>query len=205
MGHRFLIIQENQKTIFWVALVSGILCFTFWIIMPFTSRILSILPLCLSLLYVVPVFTNNRRLRDFPLIKIFLIAFCWSLFSVTIPMIEAGYPSHETLLLSLERLCFFYAITIPFDIRDYIIDMNNNVSTLPGLIGLQAAKYSAYIAMIIGPAILIKFGVALIPVILLGLTVLLLIYCSDLSRRDLYYTGLMDGTMILYFVILYFL
>ena len=205
LNNRFLIIKENKNSILLTVGLSGILSIYFWITMPAYSRILAILPLFLSLLYVVPVFTDNKRLRDFPFIKIFLIALCWSLFSVTIPMMEAGYISSDIALLSLERILFFYAITIPFDIRDYSIDIRNKVPTIPGQIGLQMAKHTASLSSILGALILIYFGVSLVAASILSAVVLLLIYGSSDDRMDLYYTGLVDGTIILYFVLLYFL
>ncbi len=104
----------------------------------------------------------------------------------------------------IERAAFIFAITIPFDIRDLELDQEKEVATLPGRLGIQRAKKVAYAALglmlfaatwntIYGHY---SLGVALgllLSAVLSGL----LIYGADAKRHDYYYTGLLDGTMIL--------
>lgn len=91
--------------------------------------ILRLIPLgLLSLAYVIPIFGKNKRLRDFNFSKIIILSLVWAFLSVTT---ITGYTfSFFEAIFCLEHFLYFIAITIPFDIRDAKIDLNNNVFTI---------------------------------------------------------------------------
>ncbi len=112
----------------------------------------TILVLCIigvvSLLYPVPIlklFGIKTRLRDFPFIKIFLIAFVWSATSVVLPYTESL--SHSTtisvrivMLMFSVQFIYLLFITLPFDINDAETDKLSNVKTIPSVFGIKTSK-----------------------------------------------------------------
>ena len=87
------------------------------------------------------------RLREIPGIKIFLIALAWSFVSVGLLVEEhqIGWTT-DVWLLFVHRLCFVFAITIPFDIRDLKYD-SLQLKTIPKVFGEEKARYIAYAAL----------------------------------------------------------
>ena len=89
------------------------------------------------------------RLREIPGIKIFLIALAWSFVSVGLLVEEhqIGW-TRDVWLLLVHRLCFVFAITIPFDIRDLKYD-SLQLKTIPKVFGEEKARNIAYAALLI--------------------------------------------------------
>jgi 4-hydroxybenzoate polyprenyltransferase len=154
---------------------------------------------------------NGRRLRDLPYLKIFLIAFSWSWITVLGPVVLKEEPfSWAILLMLIERACFVFAITIPFDIRDLVLDQSAKVDTLPAYWGVSAAKRMAYGALFICFLAMVANGLigcystsVLIALLLsLGSTAWL-IRATHPQRHDYFFTGLLDGTMILQGILVY--
>lgn len=210
---RFFYISKAQRWIFayaiLAALSSGVLFF-------YLSRALQlaiVLPGLLSLAYVFPVLKGKRRIRDIHFLKIFLIALVWAWVTVFLPVIDLDLEQDYRLYwIGFERLCFIFAITIPFDIRDLLLDQQQSVKTLPGVIGLKAARQLAgtllFLTMV-GSVSLWYFHVyshgQLLGLLLTSIAAFTLIINAHPDRPDYYFTGLLDGTMLLQFCLFYLL
>ncbi len=109
----------------------------------------------ISVLYPIPVlkpFGVKTKLRDFPFIKIFLIAFVWSTTSVILPLTESyEYLANrkDVLVVWLAQFIFILFITIPFDINDAEDDKASNMKTIPAVFGIKASKIIALVLGII--------------------------------------------------------
>ena len=111
---------------------------------------LTILVLCItgffSVLYPIPFlkpFGIETRLRDFPFVKIFLIAFVWSTTSVILPFTETGIlfnDRRDILLVWILQLVFIFYITLPFDINDAESDKLTGTKTIPSVVGIKKSK-----------------------------------------------------------------
>jgi 4-hydroxybenzoate polyprenyltransferase len=161
-------------------------------------------PALLSLFYALPMFGSGKGLRDLPYLKVFLIAFSWGYLTVPVTAVELGVrmdPSGWSLFI--ERTLFVFAITVPFDIRDLPYD-DPEERTFPQVLGVKGAKGLAVGAL---SAFLIMTLIRLRTegdqaVMMLGYSITagvagLLILGSEEGRKDLYYEGLLDGTMVL--------
>lgn len=162
-----------------------------------------LIAILMSAAYVTPVFPNHKRLRDYDFIKIWVIAAAWTILTLVIPL-ETSKPS---LILIVERILFFVAITIPFDIRDLYIDKHQKVKTIPSTIGV---KNSIYFALFLLAAniilVLSQYNVlGIVPVLsyimTYGITAWLILNANE-KRKDIYYTAYLDGTIALTFIIL---
>jgi 4-hydroxybenzoate polyprenyltransferase len=170
-----------------------------------------LVPCGIALAYVLPLL-NGRRLRDLPYIKIFLIALSWAWLTVLGPVWEAGGSAWTiaVLLMALERGCFIFAITIPFDIRDMGLDAANELNTLPGVFGVRTAKWWAYVCLgMMGGAVLgnawLGFYVWPVAGVLLAsvISTVWIVQHSTAARHDYYFTGLVDGTMLIQAALVY--
>jgi len=166
------------------------------------------IPAIVSLAYVIPFLGTNRRLRDVNHIKIFMVAIVWAWVTVLLPALEYEMNFDKNLLLMiLERALFIFAITLPFDIRDLKVDKHSEVNTIPAQIGVSKTKYLAIFCLVFAFLIalyLFQNGIytksVLIGLFLSFLSTSIIVGFSDPKRHDYFYSGLMDGTMVLQFL-----
>jgi 4-hydroxybenzoate polyprenyltransferase len=154
---------------------------------------------------------GKKRLRDFDHIKIFLIAIVWSWVTVFLPALEIGAATTLAVwLMILERALFIFAITLPFDIRDLKVDSHSEVRTIPAVIGIEKTKLLGTVSLTLAfsLALINWFSAGYNVNILLGVSISFLstwffIRQSDKIKHDYFFTGLIDGTMILQFLLIW--
>lgn len=165
-------------------------------------------PCLLSLAYVLPVFAGKKRLRDLNYLKIFLIAIAWSWITVFIPATNRAWAlTVPTLLMALERALFIFSITLPFDIRDLEVDAHTGVRTLPARLGMPRTRWLA--ASALGGMVLCSWlnyrldvypGGTLASLTGSALLSYALIHFADRVEHDYYFSGAIDGMMLLQFL-----
>lgn len=173
-------------------LISFILIFTFNYKVILTTTLIGI---C-TIFYSIPISKNGLRLRDIGATKIFWISSVWTISTLVLCYFNSDNSSSQVhgldfFLLLLERFIFFFCITIPFDIRDIEYDRDEGLKTIPLLIGTKKAIYLS-IGLLSTLAII---NLKLFPFYML---VILLVYFADKIKSDYYFTGIIDGTIILY-------
>ena len=211
--YRYAIIYRFRNHIKIYAFLGGVGAGYYFFYLSFANQLLLIIPAILSLGYVLPFVKGQKRLRDFDYIKIFLIAIVWGVITVVMPILQRTTIfnlSHGLLLL--ERMAFIFAITLPFDIRDLKIDAHIDVKTIPAIIGIAKTKrlgaFSLFLVCLLagGNWYLGVYSTGnLLAIALSCLSTLFLINYSDQTDEDYFFTGLMDGTMILQFLLVFFL
>ena len=208
---RYKVISSYQNHIVIYAGVAIVLTTYFFFRLRMQTRIALILPTLVSLAYVIPFLTGKRRLRDFSYLKIFLIAFTWPVITIGLPLLEWQFPAGKFVsLLFLEKVFFLLAITLPFDIRDVEIDRHTKVKTLATHLGKRQSKRLAEVFLagswLLGtiswmhgyysPAVYCSLFISY-------LFTSAIIFVTDRVQHDYYFTGLLDGTMILQFGLVY--
>lgn len=108
----------------------------------------------ITLLYTLPLFNIKQRafrIREFPLAKIFIIAFVWAVSTILPPIIQSQQMFHAAVLFELiiERFLFIIAITIPFDIRDMDSDKQIKLKTIPIIMGERKALVLSNLLLIL--------------------------------------------------------
>jgi len=203
---RFTIIKQYESHIKLYAGLGLVACAVLFFLLPVKVMIYLVAPALFSVAYVLPIFKNKFRLRDFNYVKIFLIAIVWGYITAFIPMLF-GPEDLNVITISmvvLERILFVFAITIPFDIRDHEIDKQTNVNTLVHTLGIEGAKKLSIIIVFL--ILLINFTLrsnGILPTdtyfvmfsFYIGL-IFIILYTSK-QKSDYYYSGILDGTMIL--------
>lgn len=203
---RYKVIKKYRHHILVYFVISFVFSSILFFKLDFRQMLMMILPALLTGAYVLPIF-KQKRLRDFPFIKIFLIALVWTW--LTLVLLINQQISTFILAIIIERILFFIAITIPFDIRDVEVDKTIQVKTLIHKLGINRAKYLALFLLAICSMILVLlyyreqlstayFISLIVSYILAGILILF----SSPAKEDYYFGGLLDATIGLRYLIL---
>lgn len=200
---RYSVIYRYRHHIRFYAFVGFIGSLYFFLQISWAIRWELIVPALLSLAYVWPILSKRRRLRDINHLKIYLIALVWAWVCVRLPFVDAGRSSLELpqSLLLVEKALFIFAITLPFDIRDLVVDQYSKVKTIPSIIGLARSKYLAYAALFVAFLLVcfnpIYTSSSIIALAISYASTAWFVSHSDSQKHDYFFTGLIDGTMII--------
>jgi len=168
---------------------------------------LLLFPAVIVMAYIIPITPGGRRLRDFPFVKLFLIALVWAWLGTIVLLWEENIPGLWWLFG--ERLFYILAITLPFDIRDMELDRAQHTKTIPQLLGVTMSKTLSYLLM----SVALFLGLVYISVFSLRyemlpgyiasvLMVFYLLQQVSIERSDYLYRGWLDSTMIVQYVLL---
>jgi hypothetical protein len=144
-------------------------------------------------------------LRKIPLLKAFVITYVWAGSSVFLPAIRNSISigSIEVLTIFAERYLFLFALAIMFDIRDLSAD-HKNIRTIPGLVGSFKTKILSFL-LLTADAILVCFHYKdfylIWAFILSFLAAGFFIYKAKMDSGEYYFLLLMDGAMIIQFLL----
>ena len=164
--------------------------------------------LFLSAGYAVPFLKLNGRwlrLRDIPLIKVFLVAAVWTFVTFLFPFICENpnwQPSLSLFAGMAMRFVFILAITLPFDVRDLSTDAKSGIQTFASLLGIKRLKTLCHLLLIVFIAISffsmtrqwVSGGHAL-GLLISGLSTGWIVSLLSGQNEEIYYLGLLDGTM----------
>ncbi len=140
-------------------------------------------------------FFLEKFVRRIPLLKVFYVGLTWALINSWLILPEFHWP------IFIISWLFITALVLPFDIRDMNED---DVVTFPRLIGVQNTKYFAYVLVFIANILAIfylkeAFAVAFT---LTTLLTFIMIYFSENSNRDSYFSFWVELCSALPFLIL---
>lgn len=141
---------------------------------------------------------KGLALRDFPYLKIHLIALVWVLIITVWPLLreEKSILQHIELIIALYFI--LVAITIPFDIRDLSYD-DLKKKTIPQLIGVKRSLAFATIFLCFGYLFILSYNYHFIvnPFYYISfLGFFILIIGSKTGRKEMYFSGYIDGWII---------
>ena len=197
-------IRKNKKTIYFLSILSLII--TFFLFLNFKHQTQIVIIFCGIISFLYPFL-----LRSIPYLKIFIISIVWTLISLTLLVIENElFIDHNIYYLHMSRFCFVFAITIPFDIRDILIDFKN-IKTIPVIFGEKRSKYISVIFLFLHQLILLKLYLLKFisdemfygTIILLCFTTVLIMQ-SKSNRKDIYFSFGVESTSVLMYIILFF-
>lgn len=109
----------------------------------------------ITFLYAIPFYSRNyvfdaqNNLRDIGGLKVYIIAFVWSVVTVILPLINEGYDlSFDVLVSSFQRFVFVLVLMLPFEIRDLRYD-SLKLATIPQKIGVKLTKLLGTLGLIV--------------------------------------------------------
>lgn len=192
-----------------LALLISIICLFFLE----TINLIALTPLAiLSILYVTPFIPFNGKilsLRKLPFVKIFIISIVWSFVTVLFPYINEhgvhNFSNHNFQWVLLGRFIFIFAITIPFDIRDLKFDQDREITTIPSTIGRKPAVVLSELLLIAYAFIIYwqynqlhQLSTDQFTALMYSISISMIIIAFSIRRRpELYYSFLVEGTMII--------
>lgn len=197
-------------------ILAGSLCLAIYFSfdISYQSIVLLLPAIILTLLYSVkiPYRKFSISLREVPSLKVFLIAFIWSVVTVGLVACEHSILlSWEVTVLFLSRFFFIVAITIPFDIRDLKMDAPS-IKTIPQRFGVEKAKMiSLYFLAVFEVLTIIHFFffdfhyTLLLALLLCSLCTGLLIFKSNEARPAFYYSLWLEGASLLMLALLFYI
>ena len=201
---------RNQKFIVVLTALSGIIMLGIGTQLLVRDWILMAIPAVVSMWYAAQLRIGSIQiepLRHVPQLKLYLIGITWAVSLVALPFIHYyGWNvigEFRFILMFAECFAFVVAITIPFDIRDSKMDPAH-FKTLPQKIGgtrakivgvgwLLSSSISAFGMLYIEAY---TFWYALGMVLVNALAALLILKTTD-EKSEMYYTGWIDGTIVL--------
>lgn len=211
---RHLWLVDNFRKVTAFTATSGLALLVYMFYLPFSVLFFLLILGIISVSYSLPIIFKGKSLhglRSIKGLKIFLITFVWAATTVILPAIDSGMYllDKEVILLLTERSLFIFIITLPFDIRDYKADIKTNVKTIPGMIGINATRKLAFFCM----AVFMLVSFYHYPVthglfwarFISAVTTLFLVYKAKEHYHEYYFTGLLDGTMVIQFLLILFL
>jgi len=198
-------VNSHRQTILGTALLASFCAGVLYFLLPIKVQLALLIPCVLGLSYSLPIFPNQKRLRDVPRLKILVLASVWAWVVVCLPSIFANIPlSPITGMFFFEKWLFFFAIAIGFDIRDVAFDLSQGVLTLPGKWGIKVAKIigilALLLAIVIGTSLYAdqyySLSVYAADLVCLMCTGLLLLKANP-QHSPVFFNLLLDGMLIL--------
>jgi 4-hydroxybenzoate polyprenyltransferase len=159
----------------------------------------------ISIAYSLPLvpFRGERvSLRNIPGLKLILIALVWALSTTLLPLVNStttlSVPSLWMLLT--QRILFFMAIAIPFDVRDIYQDSIYSLKTIAVALGKQKSQYVAHLSLALSSAtwwyLSAYSATLLIPIIIVWGVAAWCIQTAD-KQKELFYFIVLDGLLFL--------
>jgi len=158
----------------------------------------------------IPFVKPKTKLRHIGLLKTAFVGIVWSVTTVLIPM--AGQPVEDTtlLFLLLRRFLFVMALTTAFEIKDLKTDSDDNLRTIPMLLGIGGTKLLAQgfllLLAVVTTVEYLYWGLPFYNVLAVNVSLVLsmaLIQPLNEDTPDIWYFLGLDGMMIVQFVLVY--
>ncbi|MDB9989922.1 hypothetical protein OAD79_00595 [Flavobacteriales bacterium] len=185
-------IQSNNKLIKGIVLISFLISgFLSFYIMNLYLMIFSVPFLGLVFFYG-NAFSSKLQIRNIPFFKILIISICWCWTCCALPQLLYSWFFNWDIIFIV--LIYVFAITIPFDVRDMIID--KKIHTIPQFTGTKIAFlisqlsilslffYSFYLSNYLLSFFMIITIIVLIP--------------SIKTKSEFYYLFLLDGLLVVF-------
>lgn len=141
---------------------------------------------------------KKMNLRDIPTLKIHWICLVWVGACAVFPVLNELIFHKTYMFLFVGLYLYILAITIPFDIRDFALDITEQ-RTIPQVIGVKWAKLLAAGLLIFSALFFFLFYPFLIyhPMFHLAMvTQFGLILLSNPNRSELFFSGAIDGAIL---------
>ena len=106
----------------------------------FSTQLVSIVFLGLTLLYTLPFFPNRKNARNWAGLKIYIVALCWVGVTIVLPLINAHIPlGNDFYLKCIQRFILIFVLILIFEILDLSHD-DPHLQTVPQQIGVNRTK-----------------------------------------------------------------
>lgn len=210
---RFFTIQLFRPLLLLTGFVSFIIVSFLYFKLDERLRTSLLMPIVFAAGYALPILPGRKRLRDIRFVKNILIAGVWTWVTVMLPILEWQLPLNQSLvLMSAGRFSFIFGLSLAFDIRDVKLDQDADLKTIPVALGIVITKKIAIILLFFAFLCVVmnwflgfyELNDAIGISISLFITGFLVAKASP-EKNDFYFSALLDGVMILQFLLVWVL
>ena len=177
-----------------------------------TIRFVLLAMAAVTFLYAIPIIPRayfldrKKNLRQISGLKIYVIAFVWTVVTVAIPLQNELYTFNDDIVIvMLQRFLFVIVLMLPFEIRDLNYD-SLKLATIPQRIGVERTK-------IIGVFLLVVFfvmeflkdelsGISILTTLLISVTALLFLIFTSKKQSKYYSAFWVEAIPIIWLAIL---
>jgi 4-hydroxybenzoate polyprenyltransferase len=198
-SQRHIWIEKNKQIILALSVFGAIAGISLSIFTFSLNAVFSSIPFILLVLLYAYSIGKFKALRELPFAKILIISAVWAWTIAVLPVINQG----ESLQLDnwyyvVFMFLFVFALCIPFDIRDIEND-RSKIKTLPVVLGQSNAIMIAL--FILSACLYIAFYFKWLELEAVVVLSSIIILWSNKERKELFYTGLIDGMFLLLWVL----
>ena len=199
-------ISKGILIVSFLGFISGVFCFLH---IDLLTQIIFLLCFILVFFYSTPSFFKNFDLRSYGGLKIFIVAFVWTLITYLSLISNMNFIyEFSYIIFGIQRFIFVFVLTIPFDIRDTKTD-KIELKTIPQILGIFKSKLLGISLLITNTTIFYftdKISLILILVEVFIYIILSIILVISNSKKHLNFTRFwVEGIPIIWFIILFIL
>lgn len=185
---RVIWIKKNRAFLLSLTLVSGISTLGLTFLLNLNEIFFLVVPGIISVLYSL----GSFGLRNVPSLKIVFISLVWTAAAVFSTIFISD--TYQNLLIMTYVFLYIFSLCIPFDVRDLAID-DSAKKTIPQLFGIKPGIIISLV--LFGLSQIVLFWITNSPwVIPISITGFILITLALKQRKELFYSGLIDGHII---------
>lgn len=197
---RLLWLRNKAKHLYIVSIFSAVACFYIYFSYLYNLHsFLFLIPMAFISIFYALKLGNLKNLREIPHIKIHLIALVWVGSTCIFPALNEEDLSWQSFWFGAAFYLYILAITVPFDIRDLSYD-DPTSKTVPQVFGVSIAKKIALLTLVASLFIFISMSHSYVHSIAIAIAILyqaILIQQTEKNKPELYYSGLIDGGILL--------
>jgi len=196
LSERHIWINSNKKIVKLMTLLSLIITAVLSILyLPLQTILIAVLVSVFVIFYAGNKWVN-KSLRKIPYLKSFLIAGVWCFVVILFPsFLENSKVSKDNYFFAILIFLYIYSLCIPFDIRDLKTD-KGVVKTIPSLLGVKNSKILSISLLLLIIAFSLYFNWYAFS--LVSIVSCIVVYFANEHRKELFYTGLIDGIILLF-------
>lgn len=133
------------KAIITVSFLAALATFYYFLELKTKTKLVGFGTLILTLLYTLPFFPNQKNMRNWSGLKIYLVAIAWVGVTVILPVINAETSFSIVIVLKcMQRFIVVFVLLLIFEIIDLQFD-DLKLHTIPQKIGVNKTKWLVYI------------------------------------------------------------
>jgi len=205
-------VAKNKQLARNILLISFIATAGFFIMLSQKKIMVAVLA-ALTFIYAfvpIPFIASKLKLRDIGWVRTIFIGIVWSILTVAVPLANCHIENGMFVFLLLRRLLFIIGLTMVFEIKDMNDEGSHRIQTLPMLIGVTNTKLLAQLVLFTLMAIIaiqyFFFDISFFNMAGNNLSLLISILCIQPVNEEtpeIWYYLVLDGMMILQFVLVY--
>ena len=199
--------STERKAIFILSVICSVLAIYSFLKLELASKEITLLTGFFTLLYILP-FYKGKNFRNSSATKIYIVALCWVLSTLILPLAQAGYAIDvDVLIKCAQRFTLVIILILIFEIIDLKED-KPELRTVPQSIGVRNTKIVGVLLLVVFLVLefaLKNFKLSQLYInVILAITTLVFTLLADEKKSKYYTTFWVESIPILWLVLVVF-